>query len=157
MTDRTEKEKESDLGQITPSSLRSKTWERFIRGPDPQLLEKLYVPALSESIRYDRCCAYFSSSVLAAAARGFGKLIERLIAMGDDAVLVAKVWCVTTMRRMPRLGRGRVDPGARRIPRLVRAAETGTFVRRLPSPVLLGSRSPLKKLGKTVNSATSMQ
>jgi superfamily II DNA or RNA helicase len=67
------------------ASLRSRKWKRFLRGPDPTLLEDLYVPALSASIRYDRCCSYFSSSVLAAAARGFGKLIERLLAMGDSA------------------------------------------------------------------------
>ena len=85
MTHRTETEKEAGFEQMAPGSLLSKTWERWLQGPDPQLLEKLYVPALSEAIRYDRCCAYFSSSVLAAAARGFGKLIERLIAMGDAA------------------------------------------------------------------------
>jgi len=85
VTRRAKKTRGSNSEQMAPGSLRSKTWERFLRGPDPQLREKLYVPALSESIRYDRCCAYFSSSVLAAAARGFGKLIERLIAMGDAA------------------------------------------------------------------------
>jgi hypothetical protein len=67
------------------ASLRSRNWKRFLRGPDQTLLDDLYVPALRASIRYDRCCSYFSSSVLAAAARGFGKLIERLIAMGDSA------------------------------------------------------------------------
>jgi len=56
-----------------------------LQGPDPALLEKLYVPMLSEAIRYDRCCAYFSSSVLSATARGFGQLIERLQAMGERA------------------------------------------------------------------------
>ena len=59
-------------------------WQRFLRGPDPELLEHLYIPALSEAVRYDRCCSYFSSSVLAAAARGFGRLIERLQAMGGN-------------------------------------------------------------------------
>lgn len=65
--------------------LRGRTWKRFLRGPDPVLLDELYVPALSGAVRYDRCCAYFSSSVLSAAARGFAKLIERLLAMGDQA------------------------------------------------------------------------
>lgn len=65
--------------------LRSRAWRRFLRGPDQALLEELYVPALREAVRYDRCCAYFSSSVLSAAARGFGPLIERLTAMGDAA------------------------------------------------------------------------
>ena len=58
---------------------------RFLRGPDQMLLDELYVPALAEAVRYDRCCAYFSSSVLAAAARGFGKLLQRLMAMGKAA------------------------------------------------------------------------
>ncbi len=72
-----------------PGDLRSRTWKRFLRGPDPVLLDELYVPALTEAVRYDRCCAYFSSSVLSAAARGFGKLIERLMAMEDRAPRLA--------------------------------------------------------------------
>jgi len=66
-------------------ALNRHSWPRFIRGPDNELLERLYVPALSEAVRYDRCCAYFSSSVLSAAARGFAGLIGRLIALGDKA------------------------------------------------------------------------
>ncbi|MDI6773006.1 MAG: helicase-related protein [bacterium] len=69
---------------LLPGRLRDRAWKRFLRGPDPALLDDLYVPALAEAIRYDRCCAYFSSSVLAAAARGYGRLIERLLAMGED-------------------------------------------------------------------------
>lgn len=68
---------------VSANGLRSHEWQRFLRGPDPELLDKLYVPALSEAIRYDRCCSYFSSGVLAAAARGFGKLIERFIGMEE--------------------------------------------------------------------------
>jgi len=67
------------------SSLRGRKWQRFLRGPDASLLEELYVPALATGIRYNRCCSYFSSTVLAAAARGFGRLIERLEAMGERA------------------------------------------------------------------------
>jgi superfamily II DNA or RNA helicase len=66
-------------------SLDRHAWPRFIRGPDSELIEKLYVPALSEAVRYDRCCAYFSSSVLSAASRGFAGLIGRLIELGDKA------------------------------------------------------------------------
>lgn len=62
------------------SRLRDRAWKRFLRGPDPQLLDELYVPALGAAAKYDRCCAYFSSSVLAAAARGFAGFIERLLA-----------------------------------------------------------------------------
>jgi superfamily II DNA or RNA helicase len=69
----------------TLGNLRGRAWKRFLRGPDPTLVDDLYTPALSEAVRYDRCCAYFSSSVLAAAARGFAGLIRRLIALGDAA------------------------------------------------------------------------
>lgn len=66
-----------DLGNY-----KSREWKRFIEGPDPSLLEELYVPMLASAVKYDRSCAYFSSSVLAAAARGFGRLIQNLIALG---------------------------------------------------------------------------
>jgi superfamily II DNA or RNA helicase len=67
------------------AGLRSRSWNRFLRGPDSSLLEDLYVPALQEAVKYDRCCSYFSSSVLAAAARGFAGLIERLESLSDKA------------------------------------------------------------------------
>ncbi|MBM3214089.1 hypothetical protein FJZ36_04160 [Candidatus Poribacteria bacterium] len=68
-----------------PGSLRSVAWKRFVHAPDAELLESLYVPALSRAARYDRCCAYFSSSVLSTAARGFGGFIQNLLALGDGA------------------------------------------------------------------------
>ncbi|MFI5341436.1 MAG: SNF2-related protein [Candidatus Methylomirabilales bacterium] len=49
------------------------------------MLGQLYVPALAEAVRYDRSCAYFSSSALAAAAQGFARLIERLETLGESA------------------------------------------------------------------------
>jgi len=52
------------------TSLREVEWKRFVRAPDAQLLDELYIPALSRAVRYDRCCAYVSSHVLALAARG---------------------------------------------------------------------------------------
>lgn len=67
------------------ASLRTRPWPRFLSGPDARLLDDLYIPALSCALRYDRCCAYFSSQVLAVAARGFGPLIANLHALGDDA------------------------------------------------------------------------
>lgn len=60
-------------------ALRDRAWKRFLNAPDPELLGELYEPALQDAVGYDRCCAYFSSSVLAAAARGFGPLVERLL------------------------------------------------------------------------------
>lgn len=65
--------------------LRNRTWREFISGPDDTVLTELYEPALAQAVRYDRSCAYFASSVLAAAARGFGGLIHNLIALGDAA------------------------------------------------------------------------
>lgn len=61
-------------------ALRDRQWRRFLNAPDPELLSELYEPALSQAVRYDRCCAYFSSTVLAVAARGFAPLVERLLA-----------------------------------------------------------------------------
>jgi hypothetical protein len=66
-------------------SLRGREWPRFLSAPDPQLLLELYVPGLAASVRYDRCCAYFSSTSLQAAAMGFGKLIETLESLGPKA------------------------------------------------------------------------
>lgn len=60
-------------------SLREVTWPRFLRAPDGQLISRLYEPGLRRAVRYDRCCAYFSSSVLSAAASGFGAFIQRVL------------------------------------------------------------------------------
>lgn len=60
-------------------ALRDRRWRRFLNAPDPELLSELYEPALAEAVRYDRCCAYFSSYVLAVAARGFAPLVTRLL------------------------------------------------------------------------------
>src|SRR5688500_8912984 len=60
-------------------ALRDRQWRRFLNAPDPELLAELYEPGLREAVRYDRCCAYFSSTVLAVAARGFAPLVERLL------------------------------------------------------------------------------
>ena len=60
-------------------SLREVDWPRFLRAPDGQLVARLYEPALRRAVRYDRCCAYFSSSALAAAAAGFGAFIRRIL------------------------------------------------------------------------------
>lgn len=56
-----------------------------MQAPDSEVLKELYEPVLAQAVRYDRCCAYFHSSILAAAARGFGAFIQRLLAMGDAA------------------------------------------------------------------------
>lgn len=61
-------------------ALRGRSWRRFLIGPDPEVIAELYEPALRDAVHYDRSCAYFSSTVLAAAARGFAPLVERLLA-----------------------------------------------------------------------------
>lgn len=68
-----------------PGRLKGRKWPRFLRGPNPELLSRLYEPALKQGIRYDRCCSFFSSSVLSAAAAGFAALTKRLLGMGDAA------------------------------------------------------------------------
>lgn len=65
---------------LPPTRLRDHAWRRFLQAHDGGLVEELYNPALSVAVTYDRCCAYFSSSVLAVAARGFGSIVERLLA-----------------------------------------------------------------------------
>lgn len=72
-------------GEGESGGLRGRVWKRFVAGPDKEILEELYQPGLARALRYDRCCAYFSSSVLAAAARGFAALIERLETIGPAA------------------------------------------------------------------------
>ncbi len=69
----------------SPERLRERAWKRFLQGPDTSLLDELYVPALGCAVRYDRCCAYFSSSVLSAAARGFAGFIGNLMRAGSGA------------------------------------------------------------------------
>jgi superfamily II DNA or RNA helicase len=61
-------------------SLREFNWPRFLKAPDGQLVARLYEPGLRRAVKYERCCAYFSSSVLSAAAAGFGAFIERILA-----------------------------------------------------------------------------
>ena len=72
-------------GKIAEEGYRAREWPRFVIGPDEKLISDLYGPGLAAAKTYDRCCSYFSSSVLAAAARGFGPFIERLVNLGPKA------------------------------------------------------------------------
>jgi len=45
-------------------------------GPSDKRLQDFFIPALSESVRYDRAAGYFSSSMLAVAAAGVSRLIS---------------------------------------------------------------------------------
>lgn len=66
-------------------SLRDRQWRRFLTAPDQELISELYEPAMREAVQYDRCCSYFSSSVLAAAARGFAPFVERMLLRDNTA------------------------------------------------------------------------
>jgi superfamily II DNA or RNA helicase len=78
--------------------LRQLNLKSVYRSDDDSILADFYVPALSQSISYDRAVGYFSSSMLSYAAQGIGALIEkqgsmRLIVGGEitqeesDAIL----------------------------------------------------------------------
>lgn len=138
MTESTKKDSQTSAG-----NLRKHTWERFLKGPDPELVNKLYVPALSEAIRYDRCCAYFSSSVLAAAARGFAPLISRLISLGDKAPRPA-VRLVVNEELMPDDVRAMTETGDL-------SALEELLLRRFKSPKELLEKERLAMLGWLVN------
>lgn len=69
-------------------SLRDLPLARRYRGSEDDLLGQLYVPCLSQSVRYSRAVGYFSASALSLAARGLGPFIRqggemRLIASPD--------------------------------------------------------------------------
>ena len=96
-----------------------RTWRRFLRGPDRALVDELYVPVLSGARRYDRCCSYFNSGALAAAASGFGELIDHLLKLGDAAPRPAIRLVVNEQLERPdvqaMLERGDTSPLERRL------------------------------------------
>ena len=78
--------------------LRDLKLKSVYRSDDDNLLADFYIPALKESISYDRAVGYFSSSMLSYAAQGIAALVEkqgtmRLIVGGEltqeesDAIL----------------------------------------------------------------------
>jgi superfamily II DNA or RNA helicase len=78
--------------------LRDLKLKAVYRSDDDSILADFYVPALKESIAYDRAVGFFSSTMLSYAAQGIGALIEkqgsmRLIVGGElsqeeaDAIL----------------------------------------------------------------------
>ena len=66
------------LGFALGMSLADYPWERLLRAPSRDVVVHLYEPALAAALTYDRQCAYFSSSVLAAAVDGFRPFLARL-------------------------------------------------------------------------------
>lgn len=79
------KEKKPEPVTLDTGRLSEVAWKPHLHAPEAHLANELYAPALSRAVRYDRCCAYFSSRVLAVAARGFGGLIQNLIKPGQTA------------------------------------------------------------------------
>lgn len=78
-------------------SLKDLPLARRYRGTEDDMLGQLYIPCLSQSVRYSRAVGYFSASALSLAARGLGTFIRgggkmRLIASPDltgvDPVLI---------------------------------------------------------------------
>ena len=57
-------------------SLRSHGW-RADYGPSDRPLTSFYIPALRQSVRYDRIAGFFSSHALAVAAQGIASLVAR--------------------------------------------------------------------------------
>lgn len=70
------------LGFALGMSLADYPWERLLRAPSRDVVVHLYEPALAAARTYDRQCAYFSSSVLAAAVDGFRPFLARLVEKG---------------------------------------------------------------------------
>ena len=57
--------------------LRELSLKSVYRSEDDNILTDFYVPALTQSLAYDRAVGYFSASMLSYAAQGIGALIER--------------------------------------------------------------------------------
>lgn len=55
---------------------RTRTWKAVYRSESDNLIEDFYLPALRDSIAYDRAVGYFSASMLSYAAQGISALIE---------------------------------------------------------------------------------
>jgi superfamily II DNA or RNA helicase len=55
---------------------REKSWKGVYRSDADNLLEDFYIPALRDSVSYDRAVGFFSASMLSFAAQGISALIE---------------------------------------------------------------------------------
>ena len=68
-------------------SLRSREWKPAYSDEEDDIVKDFLIPALENSIRYDRAAGFYSSTVLAVAARG----ITRLIRNGGRMRLITSV------------------------------------------------------------------
>jgi len=68
-------------------SLRSRAWKPAYSDEEDDIVKDFLIPALENSVRYDRAAGFFSSTVLAVAARG----ITRLIRNGGRMRLITSV------------------------------------------------------------------
>lgn len=57
--------------------LKGRVWKAVYRSEMDNLLEDFYLPALKESVSYDRSVGFFSASMLSYAAQGLSALIEK--------------------------------------------------------------------------------
>ena len=74
---------------------RGKPWKGVYRSDSDNLLEDFYLPALKDSVSYDRAVGFFSATMLSYAAQGISALVEndghmRLIFGGEIEVGDAK-------------------------------------------------------------------
>jgi len=92
---------------------RSRAWKGVYRSETDSLLEDFYLPALKESLSYDRAVGFFSASMLSYAAQGISALVEnngrmRLIFGGEidehDAQAIQEGYDLRDLSR--RLGDG---------------------------------------------------
>lgn len=56
--------------------LKDVPWKTVYRSDEDDLLQDFYLPALNQAERYDRAVGYFSTELLALAAKGLGHLIK---------------------------------------------------------------------------------
>ena len=51
-------------------------WKGVYRSDSDRLLEDFYIPALKQSVSYDRAVGFFSATMLSFAAQGISSLVE---------------------------------------------------------------------------------
>ena len=56
--------------------LRDRKWKAVYRSESDNLLTDFYIPAVRESVRYDRAVGFFSAAMLSYAAQGLSAFIQ---------------------------------------------------------------------------------
>ena len=66
----------ADPGQVASTMLQDHGWKLKYTREDGNLVTMFYVPALEDTVRYDRLTGYFNANALALAARGIEGLVR---------------------------------------------------------------------------------